>query len=189
MRIDTGQQLDIVYTTESLLIVTPKDGHTSMAITKNDDVLPCLQYHNTFDDSHIFQHAEVVIHLFTLTVSACILIIHLFFKTLRNSLFGKLLIFYNFAVIFTSGGQIAFHSMTHWINVNSQTICHTATIILILAIAGVELFGTNILSYLAYLMYRCYHLKSEIPKKRSQFLFRCFTAYATFTLILLFFSI
>ena len=30
MRIDTGQQLDIVYTTESLLIVTPKDGHTSM---------------------------------------------------------------------------------------------------------------------------------------------------------------
>ena len=31
IRIDTGQQLDIVYTTESLLIVTPKDGHTSMA--------------------------------------------------------------------------------------------------------------------------------------------------------------
>ena len=30
MRIDTGQQLDIVYTTESLLIVTPKGGHTSM---------------------------------------------------------------------------------------------------------------------------------------------------------------
>ena len=35
MRIDTGQQLDIAYTTESLLIVTPKDGHTSMAIAKS----------------------------------------------------------------------------------------------------------------------------------------------------------
>ena len=33
MRIDTGQQLDIVYTTESLLIVTPKDHHTSMVIS------------------------------------------------------------------------------------------------------------------------------------------------------------
>ena len=32
MRIDTGQQLDIVYTTESLLIVAPKDGHTSTVI-------------------------------------------------------------------------------------------------------------------------------------------------------------
>ena len=44
MRTDTGQQLDIVYTTESLLIVTPKDGHTSMVITKADDELPCLEY-------------------------------------------------------------------------------------------------------------------------------------------------
>ena len=188
MRIDTEQQLDIVYTTESLLIVTPKDDHTSMAITKNDDALPCLQYHNTLDDSHIFQHAEVVIHLLTLTVSACILIIHLLFKTLRNSLFGKLLIFYNLAVIFTSSGQVAFYLMTYWVNVNSQTVCHAATIILILAIAGVESFGTNILSYLAYLMYRCYHLKSKVSKKTSQFLFKCFTAHAAFTLILLFFA-
>ena len=50
------------------------------------DALPCLQYHNTLDDSHIFQHAEVVIHLLTLIVSACILIIYLLFKTLRNSI-------------------------------------------------------------------------------------------------------
>ena len=76
------------------------------------DVLPCLQYHNTLDDSHIFQHAEVVIHLLTLIVSACILIIYLLFKTLRNSLFGKLLILYSLGIEFTSTGQIAFHSMT-----------------------------------------------------------------------------
>ena len=49
LRIDTGQQLDIVYTTESLLIVTPKDGHTSMVITKIDNELPCLGYHNASD--------------------------------------------------------------------------------------------------------------------------------------------
>ena len=30
MRIDTGQQPDSVYTTESLLVVTSTDGHTSM---------------------------------------------------------------------------------------------------------------------------------------------------------------
>ena len=40
MRIDTRQHLDIVYTTGSLLIVTPKDGHTSIAISKIDDELP-----------------------------------------------------------------------------------------------------------------------------------------------------
>ena len=53
MRIDTGQQLDIVYTTESLPIVTPKDGRTSMVITKIDDELPCLGYHNTSDNNDL----------------------------------------------------------------------------------------------------------------------------------------
>ena len=47
MRIDTGQQLDIVYTTENLLIVTPVGVHTSMVIGKIDDEMPCLKYHNT----------------------------------------------------------------------------------------------------------------------------------------------
>ena len=42
IRIDTGQQLDIVYTTESLLIVTPKDGHTFAVIARIVDELPCL---------------------------------------------------------------------------------------------------------------------------------------------------
>ena len=35
MRIDTGQQLDIAYTTQSHLVVTPADGQTSMLISKN----------------------------------------------------------------------------------------------------------------------------------------------------------
>ena len=45
MRIDTGQQLGIVYTTEDLLIVTPVDGHTSMVIAKIDEDLPCPKIH------------------------------------------------------------------------------------------------------------------------------------------------
>jgi len=37
MRIDTGQQLDIVYTIENLLIVTLVGAHTSMVIGKIDE--------------------------------------------------------------------------------------------------------------------------------------------------------
>ena len=37
-------------------------------------------------------------------------------------------------------------------------------------------------------MYRCYHLKSSMSKKRSEYLFRRYIAYAGFTLILLFFA-
>ena len=34
--IDTGQQLDIVYTTQSLLVVTPTNGQSSMIISKDE---------------------------------------------------------------------------------------------------------------------------------------------------------
>jgi len=47
IRIDIGQQLDIFYTTENLLIVTLVGVHTSMVIGKIDDEMPCLKYHNT----------------------------------------------------------------------------------------------------------------------------------------------
>ena len=36
-------------------------------------------------------------------------------------------------------------------------------------------------------MYRCYNLKSEISRRRSQFLFRCYLTYVFVALILLFF--
>ena len=43
IRIDTGQQLDIVYTTQSHLVVTPTDGQTSaILISKNDPELFCV---------------------------------------------------------------------------------------------------------------------------------------------------
>ena len=107
MRIDTGQQLDIVYTTESLLIVTPKDGRTSMVITKIDDALPCLEYNNnTTDDSH----SEVFDVILSSLIMAVSVFIHLLFKDLHN-LFGKLLMFYNLALALTSISSIALQIM------------------------------------------------------------------------------
>ena len=194
MRIDTGQQLDIVYTTESLLIVTPKDEHTSiMVITKIDDELSCLEYQNTTNDSeHKTNYSEHTVYeiiniILIITVSACILIVHLLFKDLHTSLFRKLLMFYNLALTISSCTFLSLQLMYYWITVNSQTICHTVTIIFISAFPCVESFATNILTHSAYLMYRCYHLRSEITKKRSNCLLRCYATYAAFTLALLFF--
>ena len=36
-------------------------------------------------------------------------------------------------------------------------------------------------------MYHCYHLQSNLSKKKSEYLLRCYTSYTGFTLILLFF--
>ena len=185
MRIDTGQQLDIVYTAESLLIVTPKDAHTSMVIAKVNDEFSCL---NTTGDSQAIQYAAVIIPLLVMLVSAYTLIVHLLFKSLHN-LFGKLLILYNLNVVCVSGAIMILALLHYWIAVKSQIICHTVTIVFILGYSGSTSFATSILSHLAYVMYRCYHLKSKVSKKTSSFLFRCYTAYASTALILMLFVV
>ena len=187
MRIDTEQQLDIVYTTESLIIVTAIDDHTSMVIAKIHDEMPCLKFYNAIDDIQgNWLIGITIIPLFIMMESGYVVIVHLLFKQLR-SLFGKLLIFYNLCVMSTMGGVIVTFLVHYWITVNSQTICHAALIIFMMIYISTELYATNILTHLAYIMYRCYNLKSEISDKRSKFLFRCYNAYAFITLILFFF--
>ena len=189
MKIDTGEQLDIVYTTESILIVTPIDGLTSMAIVKVDDELPCLKYHNKNHSSHLIELSiTIAIILLIMITSIYIIIIHLLFKELRT-LFGKLLIFHNLSILSTCISFAAILLMNRWIIVNLQIICHTVVIYVLLSTTGMESFATTILTHLAYTMYRCYHLKSEISDKNKKMLFRCYSAYALITLILLFFVI
>ena len=139
MPIDTGQHLEIVYTTESLLIVTPKDDHTSMhmVITKIDHELSCLKHQNTTNNSdhttndsrHTFY--EIINVVLMIILSTCTLIVHLLFKDLHISLFEKLLMFYNFALVITNSTFLSLQLMYHWITVNSQTVCYTATIVFI----------------------------------------------------------
>ena len=113
-----------------------------MVIAKIDDELPCHEYHNTLDDRHISaQYVGTILNSLTIMMSTCILIIHLLFKMLRTSLFGKLLIFYNLGVMFISGSILALLLMHYWIKVNSQPICHTTTIIFTLAVVDVEVVG------------------------------------------------
>ena len=188
MRTDTGQQLDIVYTTESLLIVTPIDGHTSMVIVKIDNEIPCLQHHST-----ALSITDILIGAFfgsltllMMIMAAYILIVHLLFKELRT-LFGKLLILYSLSILSMCGSSVVLSMMHRQIMVNSQIVCHTGMIMFTIAYTWVEISATNILTHLAYIMYRCYNLKPEISNKKSKFLFRCYNAHAFITLILLFF--
>ena len=148
------------------------------------DELPCLEYP---DDNQIIGSVAILTTCsLIMMVSVYVVIVHLLFKELQT-LLGKLFIFHSLCIVSTTIDIMALVIMHYWIMVNSQAICHAATIIFTLSSAGTALFATNISTHVAYLMYRCYHLKSEISKKRSNFLFRYYTAFAAFTLILLFF--
>ena len=97
MRINTGQQLDIAYTTQSHLIVTPTDGQTSMLVTKNHPELFCST--SNINNRLIIEYivGTILVILLMLT-SGYIAVVHLMFKELRN-IFGKLVIIYNITII------------------------------------------------------------------------------------------
>ena len=170
MKIDTGEQLDIVYTTESLLIVTPTDGLTSMVIAKLDDELPCLKYHSTTDGIQMVIEPVrgIIFSLIIMFVSLYILIVNLLFKEL-HTLCGKLLVLYNLCIVCTSINIIILISTNYWIIVNSQIICHSVMISFMMSDTGSELFATTLLTHLAYLMYRSYWLKPEYLTKINNF--------------------
>ena len=46
-RIDTGQKLDIIYTTESVIVVTPRGNQTTVALAKLQTAPPCSTSRST----------------------------------------------------------------------------------------------------------------------------------------------
>ena len=189
MRIDTGQELDVVYTTESIIVINPTDGQTSSVIARHDNELACVLPHSMVHmDDHIGQFiGSMIISILIMTVSGYILIVHLLFKQLHN-LMGKLMISYNFTLICQCIITSVWLLLRYQIPVNSQITCHIINILFITASLGSDTITTCILAYLANLMYYSYNLK-QMSKSKSKFLFKCYTAYVIGTIIFYLFVI
>ena len=104
IRIDTGQQLDIVYTTQSHLVVIPTDGQTSMLISKNDPELFCSTPNTKEYDPIIIQIIGLTGAILVVLTNAPLL--HVIFKELQNT-FGKPMILYNITKMIQLLGAIA----------------------------------------------------------------------------------
>ena len=174
IRIDTRQQLDIVYTTQSQLVVTPTDGQTSMLISKNDPELFCSPP-IAMVNSAIVQVVAIIVSTLIILASGSIIVLHMIFKELRNT-FGKLMILYNIAKIsqFLSAMTI---SISHYdIALHSLTPCYLFYFSLMESVVIGETFATTFLAYLAYIMYYSYRGR-EVTKEINKKLYRYAVSY------------
>ena len=106
LRLDTGDQLDIVYTEYSTLVVTMKDSQTTIEVPRLYDEQICCINDLPVD---IVVPTPIYIYLYVwlvliLTVTGYKIVIHLLYKKLNNPM-GKLLMLYSiflalFAVTF-----------------------------------------------------------------------------------------
>ena len=153
IRNDTGQQLDIVYTTQSHLVVCPTDGQTStMLLSKNDPELFCSSKSNTTTD---LTNSQPIIAIVVLTVislsSGYIAVLHLLFKELRT-VFGKLMIIYNMATALRTLNTGTIIITNHIITVHTITPCYLLYFVFMQLLMMGEASATCITAYLTYVM-------------------------------------
>lgn len=185
LRIDDGQKLDIIYTTESIIVATPKGNLTSVAIAKNQSKLFCSTFHPTTSAIPTGRF-NILIILASLIVLAggCNLTIHLLFKKFHNP-FEKLIPLYSFSIASQFTVFFFLLLLSHTVAMNSQPTCHIMIILFMILSISAETFAMCILVHLAYLVYRSYKML-RISKKKSKCLFRRYMTFALCTLVLSF---
>ena len=176
IRNDTGQQLDIVYTTQSNLVVTPADGQTStMLISKNDPELFCTTL-NASDGIDTLQVIGLISLLLFALEGGYIVVVHMIFKEIRGT-FGKLLMLTNIVLLFQCVNTFAL-SLTHFnITVNSTIPCYLFNFLFMQLMVAGEAFATSSLAYLA-LLVRYSYKSIEMSKQINKRLYKYGITYA-----------
>ena len=184
MMIDTGERLDIAYTTDSLIVTTPTSDHTSQEIAKLDNEIHC--YATAADGLHYHFTLSMVTNLLVALISGYVVALHLMLKKLRN-LFGKVLMLYSFTVLCSQLTSFVWFMLHVKIAVNSQFACHTITVVLNVVFMCTALSATCVLILLAHFMYRSHKLQQEMSERGSKQVFIRCAIYVVGTALLVFF--
>ena len=116
MNTDTGEKLDIVYTTDS---TTPRDGHMSEVIAEQQNELPC--YDTAANNQAGYFYSTICI-IFIVGAGKWIYLWPTFanFKKWHN-LFVKLLMLYSFSILGTNTASCTFLLLLNSFNYHSIT--------------------------------------------------------------------
>ena len=74
MRVDSREELDIIYTTENLLVAVPTDGHTTEMVLMLENKVPCSPILNDSDRSLI--RSQITYSTILGSTCACIVVLH-----------------------------------------------------------------------------------------------------------------
>lgn len=95
-RINTGQKLDIIYTTENVIVVTPRGNETTVVLAKLQTTSPCSTSRSTI--SAIQFTMLITLSTLIVIVSGYNAFVYLVLKQLRNPFEKLMLLFHNNSV-------------------------------------------------------------------------------------------
>ena len=181
MMIDTGDKLDIVYTTDTLLVTTSTDDHTFVVIATLKKELPCTKPNSRAINYHFI--LVVLFSILTVVTSGYIAFVHMLFKEMCN-LFGKLLMLYSITSACTFAAIVTMQLLRYQVAFNSQGLCYFTILTFMLASVSLEVFATCIINHTVYAMRCTYKLKPAMSKEKSKCHFRSYMIYELVTMVI-----
>ena len=173
MRIDTGQQLDIAYTTQSHLVVTPTDNQTSLLILKNEPKQFCFLHTGSITTTKLL--VSIILLALTAILSGCSALVFLFFKELRTT-FGKLMILNCFGNTFENIASTTLVVTTYMITVNSTMPCYIFWFVFLQGMIIKETSTTCLIAFFAYVMHSSYK-SIKVNKETKKIFFKYSMVY------------
>ena len=177
LRLDTGEQLDIVYTSNNTLVVIPNHSQTAVALPRLYNKLACNI--DSFPGGFVIPTPLYIVNLVWLTVILLVsgynIAVHIIKKKLHKPM-GKLLMCYSIFLILRS---ISFFMLTALLFIFSADfqyahICQFVKLILIAASLGYEAIATCILMHAAYSLHQSHKMLPVDPSKYKVFTRRYF---------------
>ena len=127
LRLDTGEQLDIVYTSNNTLVVTPNHSQTAIALPRLYNEMACNM--NNFPGGFMLPTLFYIFLLIGLAIIFSIsgrnIVIHILYKKLNNPI-GKLLFWYSIFIVLrsTSFFMLTILVFTFSIDFHNEYFCH-----------------------------------------------------------------
>ena len=159
LRLDTGEQLDIIYTKESILVVTTNDYQTTIAVPRlyNEPVCSMNGFPSDLEVStSIYISISVWTALF-LSITGYNIIKCLLYKELHNPM-GKLLMTYSFFLAVHSVSFFMMIMLIYKFSVDFNTVCLIIKLMFIATNIGYEATATCILVHCAYHFRKSYKI-------------------------------
>ena len=175
LRFDTDEQFDIIYTKDSILVVTTNDSQATTAVPRlyNEPVCSMNGFPRDFEvPSFIFIYITVWTALY-LTITGYNIIKHLLHKELRNAM-EKLLMTYSFFLALSTVSFFMTFMLIYKFSVNHNTVCHSIKFMVIATHIGYEATAACILVHCAYNFQQSYKIVPVDAKEDEQLLRRYF---------------
>ena len=166
LRLDTGEQLDIVYTKDSILVVTIDGCQTAVEVSRPYDELVCSM-NDLPGDIGIPNSLYLTILVWTalvLAITGYNIVIHLLYKKLRNPM-GKLLLLYSIFLAIVSIDHFLILTFIHKFPINFDHVCYTFKLVFIATYIGYEATATCILAHSTYYMRQGYKMIPINPRE------------------------